>query len=287
MSVNQAPTLTPHNARISDQEFNAVRKLVYDRFGINLTDQKKTLVVGRLQKVLRQRNFETFRQYIDWLKADQSGEGLEELANRISTNHTFFYREQAHFQFFSEQVLPEFTKRHQQAGNKELRIWCAGCSSGEEPYTLMMLMMEHLGSEFADWKTVLLATDISQTALKTAMTGNYEAERVAELPPGLRNRYFRKAADGALSVVESVRNEILFRRHNLMDTQFPFKHHFDAIFCRNVMIYFDRETRNNLVAKYHKHTAPGGYLFIGHSETLGRDDSAYEYVMPATYRKRS
>jgi len=273
------------DARISDKEFDAIRKLVYDKFGINLTEQKKTLVVGRLQKVLRRREFATFKDYYQWLTSDTTGEALDELANRISTNHTFFYREKAHFEFFSQTVLPEAVARHEAAGDKALRIWCAGCSSGEEPYTLMMLMMEYLGPRFSQWNATLLATDISATALKTAMAGVYDAERVAQLPANLRNKYFAKTPEGQFRVKDPVRKRIYYRRHNLMDNTFPFKKQFDAIFCRNVMIYFDRETRNNLVAKYHKHTVDGGYLFIGHSETLGRDETQYRYVMPAVYRK--
>jgi chemotaxis protein methyltransferase CheR len=282
-SVLHGPTSV--SGRISDREFEAIRQLVYNKFGIKLTDQKKTLVVGRLQKVLRQRSFENFQDYYQWLTSDTSGVALDELANRISTNHTFFYREKAHFEFFSEKAIPEAVERNLAAGNKELRIWCAGCSSGEEPYTLMMLLMEHLGTSFNQWKTTLLATDISATALKTAMTGAYAADRVAQLPPILRNKYFDKTQEGNYLVTGAVRKQIYFRRHNLMDQTFPFKKKFDAIFCRNVMIYFDRETRNTLVAKYHHHMVDGGYLFIGHSETLGRGDTKYSYVMPAVYRK--
>ncbi len=287
MSTNTitAPSVGSVGARISDQEFGAIRKLVYDKFGINLTDQKKTLVVGRLQKVLRERNFATFKEYFNWLTTEKSGEGLDELANRISTNHTFFNREKAHFEFFSKTALPDLMARRQQLNQTEMRIWCAGCSSGEEPYTLMMLMMEHFGSALNQWNPMLLATDISATALKTAMAGVYPTDKVEQLPVALRNKYFQKQPDGTMVVKDVVRKRIFFRRHNLMDATFPFKKQFDTVFCRNVMIYFDRETRNTLVAKYYKHTAEGGYLFIGHSETLGRDDSQYKYVMPAVYRK--
>jgi chemotaxis protein methyltransferase CheR len=282
-SVQNAPNQV--DARISDKEFDAIRKLVYDKFGINLTEQKKTLVVGRLQKVLRQRDFTSFRDYYKWLTEDRTGEALDELANRISTNHTFFYREKAHFEFFTQKVLPEAVARHQALGDRELRIWCAGCSSGEEPYTLMMLMMEFLGPQFPKWDVSLLATDISATALKTAMAGVYAADRVAQLPANLRSKYFERHGENELRVSDKVRPRIFFRRHNLMDQEFPFKKQFDSVFCRNVMIYFDRETRNNLVAKYHRHTVDNGYLFIGHSETLGRGETQYKYVMPAVYQK--
>ena len=271
--------------RISDQDFDAIRKLVYDRFGINLTDQKKTLVVGRLQKVLRQREFTTFRSYYDWLLNDKTGEGLDELANRISTNHTFFYREKTHFEYFAKTVLPDAVARRKASGDIGLRIWCAGCSSGEEPYTLMMLMMEYFGAQFKKWQPKLLATDISATALRKAMSGVYDPDRVAQLPATIRNRHFQKTAEGQLRVTDAVRQNMIYRRHNLMDDTFPFNKQFDAVFCRNVMIYFDRDTRNNLVRKYYQHTMNGGYLFIGHSETLGRGETPWQYVMPAVYIK--
>ncbi len=277
-----APAST--SSELSDREFTEIRKLVYDHFGINLTDQKRSLVVGRLQKVLRARGFGNYREYIDWLAADRTGEGLEELSTRISTNHTFFYREHAHFDYFSNTVLPEIEKRHER-GTTSPRIWCAGCSSGEEPYTLVMLMREHFGAAFDRTKAVVLATDISSRALTTAMAGAYPDDRVAQMPPALRNKYFRREGAGQWAVVDGVRSRVVYRRHNLMDATFPFKKPFDAIFCRNVMIYFDRPTRDALIAKFHRHTVDGGYLFIGHSETIGRDSTEYEYVMPAAYRR--
>lgn len=286
MTVNTEMDLPITDARISNKEFQALRELIYRKFGINLTEQKKTLVVGRLQKVLKNRGFDTFHDYFQWVTADKSGQGLEELANNISTNHTFFYRENAHFQFFAQNALPDITARKDATGKRELRIWCAGCSSGEEPYTLMMLIMEHLGASLSKWKPMLLATDLSASILRTAMKGEYTPDRVSDLPAGLRNKYFRKLPTGDLTVVDSVRKSISYRQHNLMNAQFPFKRPFDAIFCRNVMIYFDRETRNTLVEKFHQHIAPGGHFFIGHSESLGRGETQFEYVMPAVYRRQ-
>ena len=273
--------------RITDREYDAIRALVYERFGIALGDHKKSLVVGRLQKVLMQHGFRTFQEYYDWLLGDASGAALEELANRITTNHTFFNREPAHFEFFSGTFLPQLVATRRAANHREIRIWCAGCSSGEEPYTLMMLMREFLGAEAPSWKTILLATDISATALRRAIDGVYDHERVSQLPVNLQRRWFVRQSDGHVRVNDEIRKAVVFRRHNLMSPSFPFRHQFDAVFCRNVMIYFDQQTRRDLVAKFHHHTVPGGYLFIGHSETLGREETAYEYVMPALYRKRT
>ena len=274
-------------SRITDQEFDAIRALVYKRFGINLSPQKKTLVVGRLQKVLRERGFATFEDYLRWVKADASGEALSELADRISTNHTYFNREQAHFEYFAGTVLPEIIGKRDAEGNREVRIWCAGCSTGEEPYTLMMLLLDALPNSGRDWKPVLLATDISVQALQTAQAGIYAADQVAKLPSNLKRRYLQKVGADKCGVTEAARRHIHFRRHNLMNSRFQFRRPFDVIFCRNVMIYFDQRTRDELVSRYADSTVDGGYLFIGHSETLSRSNPHYGYIKPAVYRKIS
>ena len=289
------PSTTPSNLDIdrqlgllpiSDAEFEAIRKLVYDNVGIALTDQKRSLVVGRLQRLLKARRFDTFSEYLNYLKQDASGRGMDELVNSISTNHTFFYREKAHFDFFGQTVLPYMTRKLREKGKNDLRIWCAGCSSGEEPYTLVMLMMEHMGVDYASWKAGALATDISARALGTARAAVYPEDRLKLLPTAWRHKYFKTTEDGEYQVIERVRREVVFRRFNLMNQQFPFKSKFHAIFCRNVMIYFDSPTRKALVKRYYDFTEPGGYLFIGHSESLGRDECPYDYVMPAVYRKK-
>ena len=286
MGLKTAPETVPGSLEISEEEFQTIRKLVYDNFGINLTEQKRSLVVGRLQKVIRTRKLSGFPAYLDWLQNDKTGEALEELANRISTNHTFFWRENTHFQHFAEVTLPEIAARRRREGGR-VRIWCAGCSSGEEPYTLVMLMKETFGADYGALKPLLLATDISATALSTAMAAVYTDERLKQMPDTYRRKYFRKGPQaGTWQVTDEIRNEVVYRRHNLMNTTFPFKHAFDAVFCRNVMIYFDRETRDALVGRFHRHTVSGGYLFIGHSETLGRESEHYEYVLPAAYRSK-
>ncbi|HOX27309.1 MAG TPA: protein-glutamate O-methyltransferase [Candidatus Krumholzibacteria bacterium] len=271
---------------IEENEFRILRKLVYENFGIDLGEHKRSLVVGRLQKVLRQRGLPDFAAYVEWLLADRTGAGLEELANRISTNHTYFWRENSHFDYFVTTVLPELAERHRDHGTR-VRIWCAGCSSGEEPYTLVMLMKEVFGADYAALRPMLLATDISATALSTAMNGVYAGERLQRMPEVLRRKYFRRTGrPGLWQVVDEVRSEIVFRRHNLMSPSYPFRKPFDGIFCRNVMIYFDKPTREALIERFHKHTVAGGFLFIGHSETLGRDTRYYDYIMPAAYRRR-
>jgi len=271
--------------RISDEEFQLMRDLIYERFGINLTEQKRSLLVGRLQKLLRKEGFDSFRRYYEALKSDRSEQGLSTLVDLISTNHTYFNREAAHFDFFAQTALPTVVERLRKHGRHDIRIWCAGCSSGEEPYTLQMLMMERLGGDYRNWDAGILATDISERALDTARRGVYPAERVQALPEPLRRKYFRQIGPDQYEVAQAVRDEVLFRRFNLMNSQFPFKKPFQIIFCRNVMIYFDQPTREALVQRFHQFTDPGGYLFIGHSETLGRKQGIYHYLQPALYQK--
>ncbi len=269
--------------QITDGEFDNIRKLVYKHFGINLTEQKKNLVVGRLQKLVKQLGFATFHEYYEYVLDNQ--QALSELVNRISTNHTFFFRESEHFDFFKSVVLPEISQNHKAANDYDLRIWCAAASSGEEPYTLMMTMLDYFGSAYSKWDAGLLATDISEKALKSALGGVYPDERVQLVPDIFKSRYMTQVGSGLWKVNDDIINEVTFRRFNLMNDRFPFKKQFDAIFCRNVMIYFDQTTRDRLVNKLFDITKPGGYLFIGHSETLGRDKTPWRYIKPAVYRK--
>jgi chemotaxis protein methyltransferase CheR len=283
------PTAFPDSGmlmNITDEEFELLRALIYKRFGINLTDQKRSLLVGRLQKVLRQSGHTNFKSYYDALLGDSTEQALSKLVDRISTNHTYFYREKSHFDFFFEKALPELTASLARQNVRDIRIWCAGCSSGEEAYMLLMLLREYFAGKYSQWDAGILATDISSRVLDIARCGVYPEDRVRMLPEHLVHKYFRKLPDGQYEVIEDLRREATFRRFNLMNDVFPFKKPFHIIFCRNVMIYFDDPTRRTLVAKFHKHTAPGGYFFLGHSETLGRGQDLYKYLAPAVYHKQ-
>lgn len=282
LQAGQAPSLMP----ISDKEFDRMRQLIYEKFGINLSNEKKSLLVGRLQKILRSEGFQSFDQYYDNLLTEKSGKAISKLIDHISTNHTYFNREKAHFDYFRNHALPEVVHRLKKKNTNDLRIWCAGCSSGEEAYTLLMLMREVLGDEYRTFDAGLLATDISDRILNVARQGVYPDDRIEALPDPLKRKYFVRKGPDQVQVVEDIRREAVFRRFNLMNSHFPFKKQFHIIFCRNVMIYFDRQTRDSLVRRFHAATEPGGYLFIGHSETLGREQPLYEYLIPAAYRKR-
>lgn len=271
---------------ISDKEFDLMRGLIYQKFGINLSDEKKSLLVGRLQKILRTEGFHSFDQYYEDLLNDKSGRAISKLIDNISTNHTYFNREKAHFDYFRDHALPEVLTRLRREKSTDLRIWCAGCSSGEEPYMLLMLMHEVMGEGYRHFDAGILATDISDRILNTAKQGIYPVERIEALSDQQKRKYFTRCGPDHVQVSEEIRREAVFRRFNLMNDRFPFKKQFHIIFCRNVMIYFDRETRDSLVRRFHATTEQGGYLFIGHSETLGREQPLYEYIIPAAYRKR-
>lgn len=278
-----AGSLIQKSLTISAGEFQQLRDFIYDRFGIHLSDEKKSLVVSRLQKDLQDNGFGSFKQYYEHLLTAPTQEAFSNLINRISTNYSFFYREKAHFDFFVKTVLPEVTARLSRRNSNDIRFWCAGCSTCEEPYTIVMLMLEYFGMEYQKWDAGILATDISDKVLQFARKGLYPEGRVCQLPKGMQARYFSKNGT-EMAVKERVKKEVVIRRFNLMNT-FPFKKTFQIIFCRNVMIYFDQKTRDKLIKKYYDFLEPGGYFFIGHSETIPREQGLFEYVQPALYRK--
>ena len=271
--------------KMSDKEFQLLRNLVYTRLGINLTEKKRSMLIGRLQKLLHTSGFKSFQDYYDYLVREPNETAMVELINRVTTNYSFFYRGKSHFEFFSQRAFPELLETLRQRNSRDIRIWTAGCSTGEEPYMLIMLMLEYLGLEYGLWDGGILATDISEKVLRLAKEGIYPDGRVKELPPHLQKKYFNTMPDGQLAIKDVVKREVVFRKFNLKNDSYPFEKPFQMIFCRNVMIYFDRQTRDKLLQRFYEITEPGGYLFIGHSETLGRDQQNYKYIMPAVYRK--
>ncbi|MBU1249131.1 MAG: protein-glutamate O-methyltransferase CheR [Proteobacteria bacterium] len=271
---------------LTDKEFTAIREFVYSYAGINLTEQKKALVIGRLQKLVLKNDFDNFTDYLDWVKNQGGAAAVEEMINRISTNHTFFFREKAHFDFLSTTALKDVEELMAKQRTRDLRLWCAAAATGEEPYTLAMLLRDHFGPEYGKLDAGLLATDISTSALATAHAGVFSDDRVSLVPAKLKARFLKNIGPDQWAVSPELKKDILYRRFNLMTERWPFKGRFHIIFCRNVMIYFDQKTRNELTAKFHHFLHPGGYFFIGHSETLGRENTPFEYVMPAVYRRR-
>jgi chemotaxis protein methyltransferase CheR len=267
---------------ITDKEFKQLSYYIKTNYGIHLKEHKRSLIAGRLNNVLLQMNFKSFSEYYDYIVTDKTGDAAATLIDKITTNHTFFMREVDHFYYFRDKVLPYLKKTIK---DKDLRIWSAGCSSGEEPYTLAMIIDEYFGEEKKWWDTKILATDISSNSLDKAVKGIYSNEKTAPLPAHWKLNYFRKLDAEKSVIVDKIKNEVIYRRFNLMEPVFPFKKKFHVIFCRNVMIYFDNKTKTNLVNKFYDHMEYGGYLFIGHSESLSTDTTRFKYVMPAAYRK--
>lgn len=265
---------------LKENEFHKISQLVYEKFGINLTEKKKALVRGRLHAIVRSNGYRSFGEYYDAVMEDDSGRELLRLVDRISTNHSYFFREADHFDVLTERVLPALRRNRDE---KKLRIWCAGCAAGEEPYTIAMVLDDYFGKDYRSWDIKILATDISTTALGLALEGVYPAQKVAGLPKEFSS-YVTKLDDDHVRVSAKLRNRVMFKSLNLMRDSYPFQGTFDIIFCRNVMIYFDLETRKGLLERFHRYMGKGSYLFIGHSETLGRETKLFSYVKPTVYQ---
>jgi chemotaxis protein methyltransferase CheR len=266
---------------INEAEFLRLINYMKSNYGINLT-QKRTLIEGRLSNTVLEKGFSSFGDYLNFVFSDKTGVEIETLINKLTTNHTFFMREFKHFDYFRDTVLPFLSGRIR---DKDLRIWSAGCSSGEEPYTLQMIMNDYFGNDSTSWDKQILATDISTRALEIAKAGTYPLEAISEISTFWRLNYFDKLDNERVRVKETIKKDVTFRKFNLMEELFPFKRKFHVIFCRNVMIYFEQKTKLALINKFYDCLDDGGYLFIGHSETIDRDETNFKYIMPAVYRR--
>lgn len=261
--------------------FNKFRQLIYEKSGITLSQGKEALVTARVAKRMRKLSMEDYRAYLQYVMDDASGKELVHLIDAISTNVTSFYREAEHFEFLSNALTEWYAK-----GQRKFRIWSAASSTGEEPYTIGITVLEALGTANVDSK--ILATDISTRVLERCMQGRYDEEKVEPVPKNLRNKYFDKVKgeDGICYVVRPNLKELfLFRRLNLSEPPFPMQGPLDVVFCRNVMIYFDNYVRANLLGEIQRLLRPGGYLMVGHAESLTGMMSALKTVRPSIYVK--
>lgn len=274
--TNQGAVFSPMT--ISDADFRRLVTFVQSTYGIDLT-QKRQLITGRLSVTIKQLGYKSFADFVDHLLKTKDEKEITLLLNKLTTNYTFFMREQDHLDYFRDQIIPEIVRRHER--DKSLAIWSAGCSTGEEPYNISMYLLDYLGSQASQWDTRILATDISAQALNTARQGIYELPDT--IPAEWRRKYFTDLKNGRHAVAPAIKNNVIFQTFNLMDP-IRFRRKFDVIFCRNVMIYFDQPTKDALVQRFYDATNPGGYLLISYSENLS-PGTPYRRLAPATFQK--
>ncbi len=265
---------------INDDEFKAITSYIKENYGVNLT-HKKPLIEGRLSNHIANLGFGSYMDYFNYAKNDIVNDEMSILINKLTTNHTFFFRENEHFDFYRNQVLP-WVKN--ELKTKDLRVWSAGCSSGQEPYTLAMITMDYLGVNASGWDHTILASDISDKVLTLAKNGIYAKEELEAVPDDWVTKYFNTYDNKRFIASERLRKSVAYRNFNLL-TPFEFKKQFQCIFCRNVMIYFDRPTKLSIVKKFYDALEPGGYFMIGHSESLSAFAHEFKYIKPSIYQK--
>ncbi len=268
--------------KFTAEDFNILRKLSNDHSGIQVPDERFDMFYSRLSKRVRKLGLNDFKEYCQYLRNNHDDE-FTEFINAITTNLTSFFREQHHFDYLRNVVIPELLVRNK--GTKQIRIWSAGCSTGEEPYSIAMTLLENLP---AGWDAQILATDLDTNVLQTASDGIYTQDRVTDLSPDILKRWFMKSKSSPdhVKVKSELQGIIQFKQLNLMQ-DWPMKTPFDVIFCRNVLIYFDRETKATLAKRYAKMLVGKSWLFIGHSESLNQICNEFELVATTSYRKNT
>ena len=275
-----------HEFVLRETDFNRFRRYVYDASGIDLHEGKKELLRARLTRIIRDRGYGSFREYFDRLVRDHTGAEKRDLLDAISTNLTYFFREPRHLDFLVKTAIPRIMEKRRPGDGGSLRIWSAGCSSGEEPYSIAISICEAADGTWAG-RFRILATDLSTRALSAATSGIYKEKKLEQVPLHARRRYFQKGVgrwEGCYRIKREIRDKIRFSRLNLQG-DFRFRRPLDVIFCRNVMIYFDPPTKERLVGKFFRSLGTGGYLFIGHAESLTGLTHRFRYVRPGIYRK--
>lgn len=266
---------------ITDDVFNEMVKYIEDNYGINLK-KKKNLIVGRLENYLVRNGYKDYREYMNYVKSDASGNEANVLMNYITTNHTYFLRENLHFNYLKDVILPKLYEREQ--SRKSIYLWSAASSTGEEPYSIVMTLQDFFRTKPGKWDTRILATDVSTQALNKGIAGIYLNEQLDPLPASWKKSYFENYSDTQKRVRKEIRNEVIFRQQNLMKP-FSFKNRFHIVFLRNVMIYFEEDTKFKLVNKIYDCMQPGGFLIIGLSEVLDKRNTNFKYIQSSIYQK--
>ena len=282
MNTSVVP-MTQREFSLTEEDFETIRRLVYDNTGIKLSEAKKNMIYGRLVKRLRQLQLTTFKEYCEFL-ARPDGDEMGDFINSVTTNLTSFFREMHHFDYLRDVVLPELMNKR--SADRRIRIWSAGCSTGEEPYSLAMTVKDVVPDN-AGWDVKILATDLDTSVLETGRRGVYGEERVQSLPRSVLSRWFYRGGGdnkGLVKVSSELMAMIHFKQLNLMGP-WPMKNTVDVLFCRNVVIYFDKPTQSRLFDRYADMLAPDGYLFIGHSETLFKVSNRFKLLGKTVYQK--
>ena len=288
--MNDTDFASTFKTALSDRDFQRLSGFIHTECGIKMPASKKIMLESRLQKRLRSLGIKSFSQYCDYLfsQAGMENEFIH-MIDVVTTNKTDFYREPRHFDYLVQDALPELMAKHGAGIRRNLMIWSAGCSTGEEPYTLSMVL-----NEFAErcpgfkFRFMILATDISTRVLEKAKKAIYEYDRVAPVPPDQKKKYLLRSRDkykGLVRITPELRETVKFRRLNFLEDNFGMREPMDIIFCRNVIIYFDRPTQEKLLNRFYDHLCPGGYMFLGHSETLHGLNVPLVQVSPTVYRK--
>jgi chemotaxis protein methyltransferase CheR len=274
--------MVQHEYALQDGDFRRITELVMATTGIVIGEKKRAFIHGRLGRRLRALGLASFSEYCRVLDGPDGDAERRVLVNAITTNHTSFFREPHHFEYMTKTLLPAILQKGSEH-NRRLRIWSAGCSSGEEPYTIAMTLRD-CPLSFSDWDIRILATDLDTNVLARAAAGVYDAERVQSIPPKLRQHYVTLQSDGNGSMNPALRSLITFKPLNLLD-EWPMRGPFDIVFCRNVVIYFDKPTQRALFDRYADMLRPGGWLIVGHSESLQNLSDRFALVGRTIYRR--
>ncbi|MFH2125491.1 MAG: protein-glutamate O-methyltransferase [Pseudomonadota bacterium] len=272
---------------LKPREYETIRTLVKEKTGINLGLNKRDLVLSRLAKRLRALGLDSFRQYLEYLEGPKGPDELVQMINHITTNKTNFFREMHHFEFLTKKLFPELIKAGQSNRFRQIRAWSAGCSSGEEPYSICITASEFLQDK-PGWEFKLLATDLDTTMLQKASDMIYESRLLEPVPRHLLHKYFKPVSDNGellYQASQGLRNMITFRKFNLMRRKYPLKAPVDFIFCRNVLIYFDQKDKTDILTRFHSALKPGGHFFVGHSESLMMVKHLFKNVGTTVYQK--
>lgn len=255
-------------AKLSDEDFKRLSEFIYREYGIKMPPAKKVMLQGRLQKRLRELDITSFREYVDYVFSAQGQDEVIHMMDVVSTNKTDFFREPVHFEFLAQEVVPHFGRATE--FRYPLKIWSAGCSSGEEPYTIAIILME-CKEKFPALDFHILGTDISTRILQTAIDAIYKENRIEGIPLQILKKYFLRSKDRTnptVRLIPEIRRKVTYMRLNLMESVYPVPDIYDVIFCRNVLIYFDRPTQERVINKLCMHLKPGGFFFLGHSESV-------------------